>query len=125
MSQNPIPVMALDYAKPTGSLTWPNMACWSHRIGLIACAAATLFIALIDTEFGVLGGIPISAAGVTAIIGAGYAKNGWSLALGICHLGICVLFVALVNLLNWGPQTAHLPFAIMGAAYTTLATGVA
>ena len=45
----------------------------------------------------------------TRYVGAG--------ALGCAHCGLCVLFVALVNALNWGPSRASIPFTLMGLAY--------
>jgi len=45
---------------------------------------------------------------------------GYRLAAGIgaAHMGVCVLFVLLVNILNWSPSAASFPFAWMGLLYT-------
>ena len=40
--------------------------------------------------------------------------------IAAAHWGICLLFVCLVNLLDWSPNEAELPFKIMAALYGLL-----
>lgn len=69
--------------------------------------------------------MPIAAFGLLLITLGAVASDRRALVLGVCHVSICVLFVVLVNLLSWGPGDAHVPFALMGACYTTAALGSA
>jgi hypothetical protein len=118
----PIPVLSLEYAGPALRYSvWPQIVRICHLIALLACVGSTLFIAFVDTQWGVLGGIPIFAAGMLAIVGAALVRDWWGLALGVCNVGVCLLFMLLVNLLTWSPDEAHMPFSIMGAVYTPLA----
>ncbi len=120
----PIPVLTLEYAPPAaarGSAVWRTIVQVCHLTALLACAGTTIFIAFIDTQWGVLGGIPIFISGTLAAVGAAIRRDWLGLALGVCNVGVCVLFVLLVNLLNLSPRSAHMPFSIMGAIYTLLA----
>ena len=121
MSQQPIPVIPLEYEKPSdlpGSLVWRRIVRLSHWIALGACVIGTIFIGAVDTEYGVLVGLVIAPAGALLVIGGAINRDGRAAVLGICHVGVCVLFVSLGNLLNWSPRDAHWPMTIMGTIYT-------
>src|SRR3954467_13999357 len=111
MSQQPMPVIPREYADPIvgGSPTWRAIVRVTHWIVLAACAVGTIVIALVTTRFGVLIGLVIGPAGILLIVGGGINRDWKTLVLGVGHLGVCVLFASLVNLLHWGPDEAHVP----------------
>jgi hypothetical protein len=118
----PIPALSLEYAPADRRRTaWPAIVRACHLAALLTCATSTVVIAFVATPVGVLGGAVIFVAGTLAAVGAAIERDWIGLALGVCNVGVCVLFVLLVNLLNWGPDSAHVPFSIMGAVYTLLA----
>jgi hypothetical protein len=127
MSQQPIPVIALEYANPVGdgSPRWRRIVRVTHWAALAACAAATLIIGAVTTRYGVLIAVVIAPAGVLITVGAAINRDWRSLTLGVGHVGVCLLFVLLVNLLRWAPDTAHVPMTIMGTCYTLAASWLA
>jgi hypothetical protein len=40
-----------------------------------------------------------------------------AVAIGVCHCAVCLLFFGLVRILNWSPDQATFPFAVMGGTY--------
>ena len=127
MSQEPVPVIALEYANPAidPSPTWRRIVRVTHWVALGACALGTIVIAVLTTRYGVLSGLVIGPAGVLLVIGGAIGRDGWAILLGIGHVAVCLLFMLLVNLLPLNPDTAHVPMSIMGSVYTAAAWALA
>jgi hypothetical protein len=96
-----------------------------HWVALVCCALGTVVIAFVNVEVGVGSGLFISLSGLLLIVGGAINRDWRALGLGIGHIGVCLLFMLLVNLLLWGPGDAHVPFSIMGALYTIAAAAAA
>ncbi|HEX2971241.1 MAG TPA: hypothetical protein VHP11_02840, partial [Tepidisphaeraceae bacterium] len=91
-------------------------------LGMACCCCAWLAIPLIAVETVLASGPLLMLVGLaTAIYGIRHTYGG-VVSIGVAHMGICILFVSLVNLLSWGPGAAREPFIAMGAMYI-LATG--
>ena len=71
----------------------------------------------VDTETVVVSGSLLLPAGVGLFVFSLRMKFRPGMALGLAHCALPALFVGLVNGLGWGPQTAHVPFLVMGAIY--------
>src|SRR5688500_934431 len=127
MSQEPVPVIALEYAQPRegGSPTWRRIVRVTHWVALLSCAAGVVVIGGITTRYGVLVALVVAPAGVLLTIGGGIIRDAPSVTLGLGHAGICVLFFVLVNLLGWGPAEAGMPMTIMGGLCRVLAVCLA
>jgi hypothetical protein len=63
---------------------------------------------------------------VLFLAGAGLLGFAWACryvsagALGVLHMGVCVLFFSLVVALRWGPNAARIPFMVMSILYAAL-----
>jgi len=118
---DPVPAIPLQYATAeTGGrrISVVFLACAGG--GWLACGTTWLLILLWDIKVVILAG-PVIFAGLAALAGGLHARADWVSAAGIAHCSICALFLALVNLLRWGPSDAREPFLFMGAAYCALA----
>ena len=107
---------------------------WIAAAALVAAVVAIdLVRGLLRGAFGVdviallaiLGALVLQehlAAIIIAVMIAGglLCTQPWVWGIGLAHVGVCVLFVALVNTLSWGPRQAERPFIGMGAAYNAL-----
>jgi hypothetical protein len=124
MSQQPIPVIPLEYAEPE-HVVRPAFLRVTHVVALACCVVGWLLILAVSVETVIVTGPVLFAAGVALFVGGMIHHDRRSAVFGVSHMSICVLFVLLVNVLRWSPAQATLPFAIMGAAYTTVAVGVA
>ena len=119
----PIPVIPLEYAKPDaverGHRVWRQI----NRGALIAGASVTLIgwvMILIDAKSVLVSGPLLMLIGLAMLVGGFRRRQALIWTIGAAHCAVCVLFIALVNLLHWGPRPAQTPFAIMGAAYNLL-----
>jgi hypothetical protein len=115
----PIPVIPLEYARTDTSRR--------HRIEVRVClalAAVTCLVGwgliFVDTETVVVSGCVLLLAGVGVFVFSLRMKFRPGMGLGLAHCALPALFVGLVNGLGWGPQTAHVPFLVMGAIYNLL-----
>ena len=113
----PIPVIPLEYA-PTDSSRRRD------RIGVRACLGLAAVACLsgwglifVDTETVVVSGSLLLLAGFGLFVFSLRMKFRPGMALGLAHCALPALFVGLVNGFGWGPQTAHVPFLVMGAIY--------
>jgi len=119
---DPVPVIPLQYATAETRgrrVSAVFVACVAG--GWLACGATWLLIWLWDIKVVLVAGPLIFAAGLAGLAGGLRARAAWLLAAGTAHCSVCALFVALVNLLDWGPHQAREPFLLMGAAYCVLA----
>lgn len=116
----PIPVISLAYAEPTAepSRAWRGIVRVCHPLALLACAVAWVLLAAIDVESVMFMGPLLLVLGVLLTIGGVTAHDRRAMTFGIAHASVCLLFFGLVNVLEWGPNDAELPFAVMGGAYT-------
>jgi hypothetical protein len=115
----PIPVLPLEYAPPA-----PAGGRWWRRIAFICLAVAwplcliALGAILYETESVVITGPILFTLGVLALLGGLFTRHRLVVALGAAHCGICLLFLLLVNAMEWSPDEAHVPFLVMGTVYT-------
>jgi hypothetical protein len=115
----PIPVIPLEYehpatgalARPTGILRISTILAWA------ACAIAWLLIVWVDVESVIVTGPIIALLGTMVIVRGIIEQRSRHLIAGTAHLGICLLFVVLVNLRNWSPNEAAMPFTVLGAIH--------
>jgi len=113
----PIPVIPLTYADPvTGGTRGgsPVLAVIAWGICVVAC----VLLVGVDTETVVATGPAVFLAGTVMVVHGVRRRDRWTWILGLAHCAICAFFVVLVNLYRWGPGDAHVPFAVMGVAYT-------
>ena len=113
----PLPVIPLAYAMPDKAARRFRVALRVCEVlGLAACAIA--FVLLFAHVESVLGTGPLIALIGSAMVGMAVHRRDWArLGLGAGHIGICVLLIALVNLLNWSPGEADVPFKWIGGFY--------
>jgi hypothetical protein len=119
MTPQPIPVIPLEYEHPAvAAVARPSRALRvSAILAWAACMVAWGLLACVDVETVIVTG-PIIAllGGMVAVRGIIERRAGFTV-LGAAHLGICLLFVVLVNLLRWSPREAFTPFTVMGAMH--------
>jgi hypothetical protein len=116
---DPLPVIPLQYATPSAQRRLlPRAIAVFLWMGWGACALAVLLIAAVSVESVLVTGPVLFAFGLLAVLGGIWARSTWGLVAGLGHCAICILFIALVNLLGWSPRTAQEPFLWMGLAYT-------
>jgi hypothetical protein len=86
-------------------------------IDILCAFCALLAIPLVTVESVLASGPVLAIVGLTTIIYG--MRHGYQqvAALGAGHVGICILFVSLVNILGWSPAAARVPFMLMGTIY--------
>jgi hypothetical protein len=119
-----LPVIPLAYALPDAAA--PRRFRVAVRVleavGLAVCVSAFALL-FVEVEFVLFTGPLIAAIG-SAMVGMAVYRRDWArVGLGAGHVGICVLFITLVNALNWGPNVAELPFKWMGGCYLAITIG--
>ena len=126
MAAGPMPVIALEYEHPAvAAAARPSrMARVSVIAAWIMCAIAWMLIMAVDVHTVMVTGPIIAALGLMVVIRAIIERRAPFAILGAAHIGICLLFVALVNLLGWSPADATRPFVAMGTTYL-IASGFA
>lgn len=96
---------------------------WARRT-LVAswfcCAMAWLLIVLVDIESVLVTGPLIFLMGAILILLSRNPRFVRGMALGFCHIFVCLLFFGLVQVFHWRPGQAHAPFALMGLCYVTM-----
>jgi hypothetical protein len=122
----PVAVIPLEYEHPAlAAAARPGRALRvSTILACAACAVAWGLIVGVDVESVIVTGPIISVLGLTLLLCGLIERRAGFTVLGAAHVGICLLFVMLVNLLNWMPRDAHKPFAVMGAIHV-IASGLA
>ena len=121
----PVPVIALEYEHPeTAAAVLPGKLLRATTIlAWAVCALTWILIVSVDVETVVVTGWIIALlGGIVAVRGVIERRAGFTI-LGAAHLGICLLFVVLVNWRNWSPADAQMPFTVMGALHV-LASGL-
>ena len=108
MSQQPLPVIALD-VRQAGRMPAQRHAggSFASHTGSRWCPAprGVIVIGAVTTRFGVFVALIIAPAGSAADRrGRASTATGRRSRSGVGHVGICLLFFALVNLLSWGPR---------------------
>jgi hypothetical protein len=124
----PLPVIPLEYAKPADGEARVRPWRLINYSALIAGAAVTVLgsaLIWINVESVLASGPALMLVGFTMLVGGFRRQKPFIWGLGAAHCAVCVLFVALVNLLNWGPRQAEQPFAVMSGAYNLLTLPVA
>jgi hypothetical protein len=119
---DPLPVIPLQYATADEARRRPLPAIslgllW---LGWIAGVLTVGAIAFIDVRSVLVAGPIVFVAGLVGLLGGMWVRAMWAIAAGLAHCAVCGFFVALVNLLNWGPDRAREPFLWMGLAYCVL-----
>lgn len=97
------------------AVRWGLVTVW---LGWAACAVALLLIVFYDVKSVVVTGPIIAVIGIASVPLGIRGKYAWALLVGVANCAICLLFWMLVLTLDWSPQDAHVPFAVMGLAYT-------
>jgi hypothetical protein len=118
----PLPVIPLAYAPPDAARRYDVAlpVCEALRLAICATAFAVLFV----TVESVLATGPLICFVGALMIAMGAYRRDWARSgLGAGHVGISVLFVALVNFLSWSPGDAELPFKWMGGCYVAVTVG--
>ena len=123
----PIPVIPLTYAGPAAepSRAWRGIVKVCHPLALLACAVAWVLLVAVHVESVVFMGPLLLVLGVLLTVGGVMAQDRRAMGFGIAHASICLLFFGLVNVLEWGPSDAELPFTVMGGAYTLIVLALA
>ena len=114
----PRPVIALDYAPPSPRATiWRAIVRWTVPLSWLCCVVGT-FAILVEVESVLVSGPVLFVLGLLTLIGGKMTGRRWVTGLGWGHVGICILYVGLVNLRGWSPSEAEAPFAVMSIVYT-------
>jgi hypothetical protein len=111
----------LDYHIPPPGVPGGRRWSWIGRItAAVAWAACVVGTALIFHEVeSVIGTGPVLAGlGVILLIAGVVARRTLWTLLGTAHVSVCLLFFGLVNLLEWDPSDAEMPFRVMSVLYT-------
>ena len=117
----PLRAIPLEYAAPPKTHRyWPIILSLSLILAAICCVVAWILIVAHDVESVLVTGPILFSLGATALIGGILLKRRGAAGLGAAHCAVCVLFVALVNLMHWGPGQAREPFAMIGLFYSLL-----
>jgi hypothetical protein len=100
----PIPVLPLDYAPTDSADRVARWRWWVRALvvaGAVVCAAGWLLIVFTHVESVILTGPALAAVGAF-LAACGWRARDWrGLFLGVAHVAVCVLFVALVNMLPY------------------------
>ena len=118
----PIPVIPLDYAHSPGTREggrWALALRWLLPAGMLCCAVAWGLIRF-EVESVLFTGPVLLGTGVATLLGGLRTRRWLCRVIGAAHCGIVVLFVSLVNVRNWSPGQAELPFTLMGLLYMAL-----
>jgi hypothetical protein len=105
---------SLPYSRPGKRTRILIAAAW------LACVIAWLIL-FIHVEPAVVTGPIISVLGIVMLFNAHRTRRRDVLWLGVAHIGLCILFFLLVNLNNWSPAQAFVPFVTMGFSYIAAA----
>ena len=119
---DPLRVIPLEYAKPDDAARRLRRWRWISQCCLIlswvCCAVALALIVYVEVESVLVTGPILFLLGLALLIGGVAMRRPLTASIGAAHCGVCVLFFALVNLLQWSPREAKWPFSVMGAVYT-------
>lgn len=88
------------------------------------CVLAWLLIVLVDVESVLFTGPALFLLGLVLLVIGALHRSFWFVALGIGHISIVVLFVALVIAYSWSPSDAKDPFAAMSLSYVLFVSPV-
>ena len=116
----PLPVIALEYANPTTvprRRRWLRAAQWALGLAALDLIFALLLIWMVDTETVLVTGSVLLACGAVLLVASLRLRLLPGTLLGVAHCSLPLLFTMLVNLYRWGPQSATLPFLVMGGTY--------
>ena len=119
MTPQPIPVIALEYqhpavaagARPCRALRVSTFLAWA------ACMLSWGVIVWVDVHPVLVTGPIIALLGLMVGVRGIIERRAGFTVLGAAHVGICLLFVVLVNLFRWSPNDAFMPFTVMGAMH--------
>jgi hypothetical protein len=91
-------------------------------IAWIVCLIALLLIGISYVKSVLMTGPIIFSLGACAVVLGWRSQNTSMTVTAIMNCGVCILFVTLVNLLHWTPDTARNPFLIMGLIHCLVIT---
>jgi hypothetical protein len=93
-------------------------------VAWIVCVMSWLLIVGLEVESVLITGPIILGMGLVVLILSVRLGMATGIVLAISHVWIVVLFVALVNILSWGPNDAAEPFGIMGFLHLVISGGL-
>ena len=115
------PLKVLEYHVPPpggpGAGRWSWVGRWAAALAWAACVAGTALI-FWEVESVMLTGAALATLGIALLVAGLVARRTPWAVLGSAHVAVCGLFVALVNLRDWGPREAQAPFEAMSVLYT-------
>ena len=124
METAPRPVIPLEYAQPTTARR--ARAWWLAARACVVLCGLCLFVGWVllffDVETVIVTGPLLFVLGLALAVSAWRLKLMPAVMLGIGHCSICVLFVTLVNVRNWSPSEAEIPFRVLGGFYLLVVT---
>jgi hypothetical protein len=97
-----------------------RLAAWARGVLWAAsgvCVVAIFAVAMLGAETVVVSGPIIGTLGSALIALGGFARYRWAMALGASHIGICITFLAMVNIARLSPRSAYVPFLCVGVPY--------
>ena len=119
-SREPRRVLTIDYARrETLESRWSRWLSLTAAIAWGNCLLGTVGI-FVDAETALLSGPLLLSAGVLMILAGVKSARRLAMMVGCGHVGVCLLFFGLVNVLHWGPGAAQRPFMVMASLYTAL-----
>jgi hypothetical protein len=115
---DPPPLITLEYAEPRAArpagLRRTVGAC--RALAALCCAAA--WVALVFYERVGVAGAMLFTIGLTFVV-AGAVTHDWrAVGIGVAHVAVCGLGVALLRWRGLGPGQLQVSFLVMGALYT-------
>jgi hypothetical protein len=116
-----LPAIPLQYQSPIRRprRRWLSLGRWAVLIAWPMCLLAW-FLLFVEVETVLVTGPVILLLGLVAIIGGIVHRSWWLVVIGVWHVTLCLLFVALVNLRHWSPDDSRDPFIIMGLVHLIL-----
>jgi hypothetical protein len=116
----PIPVIPLEYAEPTKHprrRRWSIVAQAAMVLSALDVLVGWVLITLVDAETVIVTAPVLFVLGLILLVASRPLKLLLVAILGLAHCSICLLFTMLVNVLNWSPNEATMPFTIMTGLY--------
>lgn len=126
---DPLPVIPLEYAKPEHAADlryrrWQPVVRVCALLACLCCVVGWALITFYDVESVLATGPVLFGLGALTFAGGLFTRSPLAWSLGVAHCCVCLLFVALVNLLSWSPSDAEWPFTVMSSVYAPFAVAL-